>query len=299
MIEPAALFALCAALLLALRDIFGRIGLRGVDPILGTGASALLGLPVLALVSALAGDFQHPWPGLGRPLLLIAVSGTLRITAARTLLFAATQYVGSARAGTLAATSTFFAIFLGVSFLGERLTLPLGAGAALVVCGYVLLVQRRAGPKGAEPPAGHLLGIGLALLSALAFGASSALVRPAVGGFASPNQANLYANAFAVAAYLPFVWWRMRRGEGVSGWSGRTWGVLALAGSVAALGVTFLYLALARAPVVFAVPIVQSRPLFVVAISWAFFQTEERVTWRVAAGAAVIVAGTALLIGGR
>jgi len=41
MVETAALFALCAAFLLALRDIFGRFGVRGVDPIVGAAVSAL------------------------------------------------------------------------------------------------------------------------------------------------------------------------------------------------------------------------------------------------------------------
>jgi len=38
---------------------------RGIDPIVGTAVSALLGLPVLVVVSAFAGDFGHPFPDRG------------------------------------------------------------------------------------------------------------------------------------------------------------------------------------------------------------------------------------------
>lgn len=295
MIESAAFFALCAAFLLALRDIFGRFGVRGIDPIAGSAVSALAGIPVLALISLLAGDFARPWPARSWALASIALAGILRITAARTLLFAATQHIGATRGGTLGTTSTLFAILLGMAFLGERLTPALAAGAALVVGGSFLMAKSRPGPAGQEASSGNLKGVALALLSALVFGASSVLVRPAVNDFASPNQANLYANLFAVAAFLPFAWGRLSM-AGMREWPPRAWGYLALAGSAASLGVTFVYLALSRAPVVFVTPISQSRPLFLVLVSWLFLQAHESVTWRAAAGALAIMAGTAVLI---
>ena len=295
MMESAAFFALCGAFLLAFRDILGRFGVRGIDPIVGTAVSALLGLPVLVIISALAGDFGRPLPDRAWPLLSVALAGILRITAARTLLFASTQFIGAARGGTLGTTSTFFSIALGMIFLGESLTLSRGAGAALVIAGCVFMAQSRGGRGSPERPARYLEGTVLALMSALAFGASSVLVRPAVNAFASPNQANLYANAFAVIAFLPIAWGRLSRAK-MKDWQPRTWVLLMLAGSAASLGVTFVYLALARAPVVFVAPLSQARPLFLVVLSWLFFQAHEAVNRRVAFGAAAIFAGTVLLI---
>lgn len=295
MMRSAAFFALCGAFMLAFRDILGRFGVRGIDPIVGTAVSALLGLPVLVVVSALAGDFGHPLPDQSWPLLNIALAGILRITAARTLLFASTQFVGAARGGTLATTSTFFSIVLGIVFLGERLTFSLGTGAALVIAGCVLIAQSRIEWVHPERSARYLKGTVFALMSALAFGISSVLVRPAVSAFASPNQANLYANTFAVLAFLPIAWGRLPRAK-IKDWRPQTWGLLMLAGSAASLGVTFVYLALARAPVVFVAPVSQARSLFLVVLSWLFFQTHEGVNRRVAIGAAVIFVGTVLLI---
>ncbi|MBI3126084.1 MAG: DMT family transporter [Candidatus Tectomicrobia bacterium] len=296
MIETAALFALCAAFLLALRDIFGRFGVRGLDPIVGTAVSAVAGLPVLLAISLALGDFARPWPARSWTMASIALAGILRITAARTLLFAASQHIGAARAGTLGTTSAFFSMALGIAFLDERLTLMIAAGAALVIGGSVLMARSR--PGGASPQAeglSYLKGVALALLSALVFGTSSVLVRPAVNDFASPNLANLYANLFAALCFLPFCWGRLgatRMGE----WSLGAWAYLIAAGSAASLGVTFMYLALARAPVVFVTPISQSRPFFLVLVSWLFLQAHESVNRRVAWGAAAIVVGTGVLI---
>lgn len=295
MIDSAALFALCAALLLALRDIFGRFGVRGVDPIVGTAVSALVGLPVLGLVSLLNGDFAHPWPSWPWALLSIALAGVTRITAARTLLFAATQHIGAARAGTLGTTSAFFSMTLGMIFLAERLTPGLAAGAALVIGGSVLMARSRSGGPGPQAAGSYPRGVALALLSALVFGASAVFARPAVNDFASANLANLYANAFAVLCFAPFCWKRLGTAR-VTEWPLRSWGYLVLAGSAASLGVTFMYLALARAPVVFVAPIAQSRPFFLVLVSWLFLQAHESVNRRVAFGAAAIVAGTGVLI---
>lgn len=289
--------SLTAALLLALRDIFGRMAVRGIDPVLGTGATAILGLPVLVAVSLAVGDFMSsPWVW-GWPLVVIGLAGIFRIVLARTFLFAAMKRIGSARASSLGATNTFFAILLGIIFLGEKVTLLSGGGAALVIFGCVLLARRQGGDAFGGTMRNFLVGVGLALLSGLSFGSATAMAKSVVVGFVSPNYANLYANSIAVLGYLPLI---QRRGAGaeIRSWSCKTWGLLALAGSCASLGVTFVYLALANAPLIFVSPLTQSRPLFVVAISRLFLQAQEAVNARVVLGAGAVVAGTAILIVG-
>lgn len=295
MFETAAVYALISAVLLALRDIFGRFAIRGIDPITGTAFTAIIGLPVLWTVSVIRGDFSDPWPGFGWPLLFIAIAGIFRVCFARTMLFAATQHIGSARTSTIVATNTIFAVFFGVALLGEALTVTIGLGALLVFGGYLFIARSHPNHQGGESPKNLYIGMGLALGCALAFGAAAVLVRPAVGFFSSANEANFYSNSFAVAAFLPFLFRKGKIGE-IKSWTPNNWGFLVLAGLSASLGVTFLYLALANAPVVYAFPIAQSRPLFAIAISWAFLQSEERMNWRVVAGALAIFTGTVTLI---
>ncbi|MFQ5851218.1 MAG: DMT family transporter [Candidatus Binatia bacterium] len=293
--QAAAFFALCGAVFLALRDIIGRLAIRGIDPVLGTAATTLLGLPILALISALGGDFRHPWPGWDQPLVNIGLAGILRITVARTLLFSAINRAGAVRASSLASTNVFFAMLLGPVFLEETLTFSLALGATLVVAGCVLMARSRAKATTSETDRRYIVGVSLALMSALAFGSSAAFARSAIGSFASPIQANFYANTVALLSYLPLLWGKPLRRE-VKTWPAQTWTLIALVGLVVSLGTTSAYFALARAPVVFVQPISQSRPLFVIAISWLFFQVHEKVNWHVAVGAASIVGGTILLI---
>ena len=94
---------------------------------------------------------------------------------------------------------------------------------------------------------------------------------------------------------MPLLCRKGKIGE-IKNWTPSNWKFLVLAGLSASLGVTFLYLALAHAPVVYAFPISQSRPLFVIAISWVFLQSEEKMNWRVFAGALTIFLGTIILV---
>ena len=295
MFETAAVYALISAILLALRDIFGRFAVRGINPITGTAFTAVIGLPILWTVSVLRGDFFDPWPGFGWPLLFIAIAGIFRVCVARTMLFAATQHIGSARTSAIVATNLIFAVFLGVTLLGEALTSTIGLGALLVFGGYIFIARSHANHQGGESPRNPYIGMGLALGCALAFGAAAVLVRPSVRFFTSANEANFYSNIFAVAAFLPFLFRKGKISE-IKNWTPSNWKFLVLAGLSASLGVTFLYLALAHAPVVYAFPISQSRPLFVIAISWVFLQSEEKMNWRVFAGALTIFLGTIILV---
>ncbi|MDP6367464.1 MAG: EamA family transporter [Nitrospinota bacterium] len=294
MYTAAAVFALSAAFLLALRDTFGRLAVRGIDPVLGSSVTAVVSLIVLTSVSAAMGDFRTPLPASGRPAVYIALAGVLRITAARTLILAATQHIGSARTSATNSTNVFFASAIGVLFQGDPLEMSFAAGSVLVLAGSILVARSGSGQTGPISSRNNFKGIGFALMSALALGVSTVLARKGIPAFASANQANLYATAAGAIAFLPFLSGKLSKAE-LGSWPAKTWGLLCLTGAVASLGVTFLYLALARAPVVFAFPIAQSRPLFVIAIAWIFFQMHERINLRVVAGAAAIITGAVTL----
>ncbi len=292
--DIAMVYALGTAFFLALRDIFGRLATRDIDPVLGTAATAFTGLVVLACAALVNGDFQAGFPGWGWPLFMIGCAGILRITVGRTTLFTAIKYIGAARASSFSATNVFFAMFLGVVFLGEKLTVLLAAGAVLVVGGCVLVALSRVRGAVAQTWTRHAAGIGLALGSAFAMALSAALTRVVVHEFPSPLGANFYASLIALPSFLPVIAGRPLRS--VAHWSSRHWWYTWLVGLVSAIGTTCGYFALRHAPVVVVQPIAQARPLFVLLISWIFLQAHESVGWRIAAGAVAIVAGTALLV---
>ena len=285
---------LAAAFFLALRDIFGRPALRGTDPIWGTAATAVAGEAVLGLFCLFNGDFRDPWPGW-RALAGIAAAGLLRVTLARSVLFAGIKHIGASRASSLAAANVFFAMCLGMVFLGEVLTEAVFVASVAIVAGCVFITRSHPDTGEAGGKRRVILGSALALGSAAAFGASSVFVRPVIHGFASPVLASFYANTFGILGFVPYGVTRPLSGE-VKQWSRQTAGLFALSGLAAAVGTIANYAAFKYAPVLFVQPLLQTRPFFVVVISRLFFQVHERVNWKVAVGAALVVAGTVLLI---
>ncbi len=291
--DIALVYAMGTAFFLALRDIFGRMATHDIDPVLGTAATAFTGLVVLTCAALLNGDLHAGFPGWGWPLFVIGAAGILRITVGRTTLFTAIKYIGVARSSSFSATNVFFAMFLGVVILAEELTALLTAGAVLVVGGCVLVAMSRDRGAAAQTWARYAAGMGLALGSAFAMALSAALTRLVVHEFSSPLGANFYASLIALPSFLPAVASRPLRS--VTDWTPRHWGYLWLVGLVSAIGTTCGYFALRHAPVVVVQPIAQTRPLFVLLISWLFLQAHESVNWKLAAGAAAVVMGTALL----
>ena len=74
---------------------------------------------------------------------------------------------------------------------------------------------------------------------------------------------------------------------------------MALAGATGAWGVSFLYLALDRAPVVLVAPVTGAHPLFAIVLTYFFLKRTEAVTRRTVLGAVLVVVGVALIAFGR
>ncbi len=292
--DAGVIYALIAAFFLALRDIFGRMATRDIDPVAVSAATAFTGLVVLTCAALLNGDLHAGFPGWGWSLFMIGLAGILRITVGRTTLFTAIKYIGAARSSSFSATNVFFAIFLGLFFLGEDLTAVLMAGAFLVVGGCVLVAMSRVQGIANQTWLHYVAGMGLALGSALAMALSAALTRVFVDDFSSPLGANFYASVVGLVGFLPAV---SNRGLlDVGGWTARHWCYIWLVGLVSAIGTTCGYFALQYSPVVVVQPIAQSRPLFVLLASWIFLRAHESINWKVTGGAIAIVLGTTLLV---
>jgi drug/metabolite transporter (DMT)-like permease len=70
-----------------------------------------------------------------------ALIGLINFLAGRQCNFGATKRLGAARAASIFAASPLVSIALAVTLTGERVTVPLLLGAALIVVGMVLVVR--------------------------------------------------------------------------------------------------------------------------------------------------------------
>jgi bacterial/archaeal transporter family protein len=135
------LYALGAAVFAALVGIFGKLGMSGIDSTLGTAVRALV--MAAFLVSAAVG--LGKWKLVGtldtKALLWIALSG---IAGALSWLcyFYALKYGKASSVAAIDKTSVALVLIFAVLFLGEALTWKNGLGAALMVCGAILMILK-------------------------------------------------------------------------------------------------------------------------------------------------------------
>jgi drug/metabolite transporter (DMT)-like permease len=75
-----------------------------------------------------------------------AVSGMLTVFLGRTLLYQSIAYVGAIRASMLLRLNPFFSVLLAAILLGEAISGTAGAGIAMILLSFTLLMRRTFGP---------------------------------------------------------------------------------------------------------------------------------------------------------
>jgi drug/metabolite transporter (DMT)-like permease len=257
-----------------------RIALdRDPDVALGTIATAATALAV-ALVATVA---ETPSRGLhlssAWPFLL---AGLLSPGAAQILVTAAIRESGSSRVSMVFGTAPLVSVTIALVVLGEPASAPLIVGAVLIVAGGVELARER------ERPA-HLsrIGLGYAFAGATLFAARDNLVRHlAVGKTVVPPGVAATA-ALLGGTVLIALWAR----EGI----GRRWLRFVPAGLLFGASYVSLFEAYYRGRVTIVAPLVAIESLVGVGLSALLLRHSELVGRRLIFGAALIVAGGALI----
>jgi uncharacterized membrane protein len=227
---------------------------------------------------------RDAWPFL--------VAGLVAPGLARVGLYVGVHRVGASRASSLASCTPLFAVLLAVAFLGERPSWGLVAGAAAIVAGGVLLASR-----GRDERPWRRRDLVFPILGALGFAFRDNLSRWGFGAFPYPLLAAAVATAASVAVMWTLV--LVMRGTGSVGVSRVGVRFLALSGLAEGFAYLTMWQALMLGHVSVVSPLVNSHSIFTVALAWLFLRDLERVTWRIAVAAALVVAGVGLVIGFR
>jgi drug/metabolite transporter (DMT)-like permease len=257
-----------------------RIALdRDPDVALGTIATAATAL-VVALVAAGAETpsrgvhLSSAWPFL--------LAGLLSPGAAQILVTIAIRESGASRVSMIFGTAPLVSVTIALVILGEPASAPLIVGAVLVVAGGVELTRERARPA-------HLNRLGLlyAFGGATLFAIRDNLVRHlAVGKTAVPP--GVAATAALLGGTVLIVLWAR---EGL----GRRWLRFVPAGLLFGASYVSLFEAYYRGRVTVVAPLVAVESLVGVGLSALLLRDSELVGKRLLAGAALIVAGGALI----
>jgi drug/metabolite transporter (DMT)-like permease len=273
--------ALISAVLFGGMSVGLRLGLdRRPDAALATLAT-VVGAFAVALVAATAEapsrgvHAAEAWPFL--------LAGILQPGVGQLLVTLAIREAGASRASIVFGIAPLISVTLALSLLGEPVRWQLIAGAVLIVGGGVELARERGRPE-------HLRAIGLlyAFLVTILFSARDNLVRWLSGETSVPPAAaaaaTLVGGLLVVAVTLGP---RVRRLDDV-------WPFLGV-GILFGLSYVSLFEAYYRGRVTVVSPLVATESLWGVALALALIRHSELVGRRVLIGAALTVAGSALI----
>jgi drug/metabolite transporter (DMT)-like permease len=275
----AVLLACLSAFLFGAMTVALRFPLsRGADAASGALLTILPALVVtLPFAVAQGGPLADAWPFL--------LAGLLGPGLSQLFFTFGVRDAGPSRTSVVVGTAPLFSVVIAVVLLDEPLVAGLAAGALLIVAGGVLLVAERGRPQ-------HVRRIGLlfALAATIVFAARDNVVRwLAVDTDVEPGlaaAATLGAGGALIAVYLAASRARV---------SARDLGAFAPAGLLFGLSYVSLFEAYYRGRVTVVSPLVATESLWGVTLSAVLLRRHELVGRRLLAGAALVVAGGALI----
>ncbi len=297
-VEPSGLgvgFGMASALASALgwtlvslvaRDLTAQLPSLSLNIIRSAGASVLLVPIALAF-----GDVRSLGQVSALAWACLAVSVLAALGVGDTAFFESTKLLGLGRAMTIAtAGHPILASVLALWWFGERITATVAMGSLVTLGGLVLILGERR-DEALGPLNGRRRGLGLALLAALAWAVSAALMKPPV-----QEIDPLTIQAVRLPGSALILWatpWA--RGTVRTLWARRLAvrrRVVLLAALTAMSAVCYLA-GLKYAGVTLGTVLSSVSPLFALPIGLVAFG--ERMTWRATVGAALAVSGIAIL----
>ena len=275
----AVLLALASAILFGGTTVAMRVAFRR-DALAEGGAlfTVLVAIGVvLPFAAAQGGLTAGVWPFL--------LAGLLGPGLSQFMFTFAVREAGAARTSVVVGTSPLFAIAIAFVLLGEPLEAALVIGAVLIVAGGFLLISERDRPEHVRQ-----LGLALAFVATIVFACRDNLVRwlsidtdvsPGVAALATLGAGAGLMTVFVVVARAPLRAHDAR--------------AFAPAGVLFGLSYICLFEAYYRGLVTVVSPLVATESLWGVALAAVVLGRSERVGVRLLAGAALVVAGGALI----
>jgi drug/metabolite transporter (DMT)-like permease len=271
--------AIVSAVLFGAMTVAVRAGLRAEADVaaLATVVPALaIALAAVGVEAAVTGDadVSDAWP--------FALAGLLAPGGSQLLFTLAIRDAGPSRTSIAVGTAPLVSVVIALIALDEPVRAPLLAGAALVVVGGIALVSEPVRPD-------HVRSAGLVFAggATLLFATRDNVIRWLSRGDA-PRPTTAAAATLLVGTLVALAYARRRPSRGE---------LRAFVPAGVAFGLSYvcLFEAYYRGRVTVVSPLVATESLFGVAFSAALYRAREAIGLRLALGAALIVAGGALI----
>jgi bacterial/archaeal transporter family protein len=277
------------ALALASAVLFGGMSValgfsmrKSRDALVGAFGTSLSGFCVCALVALIGRE----WGGELWPYML---AGLLAPGGAQLLFVLAVREAGPARASVIAGAAPLIAVTIAVTALGEPATLPLIAGAVLVVAGGIALIAERDRPE-------HFRAIGLVYSfgCTVLFATRDNVVRHIAHDSTVAPQLAASVTILSGTVLIFVVLLVARRGR-VFADIAREGPHFVLPGVLWGASYAFLFEAFYRSRVSVVSPLVATESLFAVLLAVLLLRRTELVGRHLLLGAALVVTGGALI----
>lgn len=290
----AVLLSLAAALSSASQNLFVRRGT--VDGTAATAVFVVMLTNVAVLVPLVSVLYYPTYELTTTALFSFVAAGLLASMIGRALSYESIGRIGASRTAPIVASWSLIASVLGVVLLGESLSVSHGLGIVLVIGGIAVITWETSSTNPDDLTRKELL-IGLLIPFSAAFAIGMEPVFAKIG-FAEGTPALVGLAVKTVTATVGFGVFLWRRGalpDRSATESGDIRWYL-LAGGANTFFILTYYLALEIAPVNVVSPLIVTSTLWVVLLSALFMPDRlERVTWKLAAAATVVVVGVLLI----
>ncbi len=280
-LNPGVWFALLSALLWGVNGVILKVGLGGVDRLVGTYITVGISAVFLLILATYRSDFHILSDVSAKSVIFLSLGGIFQYTLGRTFAYSSIQAIGSSRAYPITSSRILFSALLGVLVLGEKMGWLLAFGTILVFAGIFILTS-----EGSL----ELRGFHYALAGAIFWGISPIFIK--LGLLSDVVLSNLISILSGFSAYT-FIIYLKRDNRYISR---NSIPFLALSSLTSFVAILSFYYALSLTPVVIVMPISNLYPLFTVFFSFIFIQRLEHVTMRVLIGSIVVILGTYLVI---
>ncbi len=280
--------AAMGALGLAAQSLMIRYGTVTTDSSAALAVVLLVNIAVLLPAAFILADPL----GTLTPAALAAfmAAGLVGTMAGRAFHYESIKRIGSSRTEPVKSSQPLHASIIAILVLGEVVTPGHFLAMVLIVVGIALLTYEHRQSNDGIGDTGYAV-LFIPLAAAFFYGIEPTFAKLGLAAGVSPLTGLLVKTASATLGFAGYLAWTggLPRREDVAQ-SELPWLVAAgLANTVFLFG---YYGALKLEPVSLVVPLVQSSPLLVIGLSMLFVRDElERVTWRLVAGACVVVAG--------
>lgn len=292
-------FALLSMLCFAGNIFITRAAMSRMGADIGFPVVLTVNVAFAALVFAIERQLTHAplmfnWKAAG----WFALSGIVGIYLGRRMLFDAVHLLGPARASVLHTASPVVTLIVAWFFVGERLGLYEVMLMALVMAGLLatqLPPPARTSPALSGDRAAFRHAMVLSLLTVVGFGTGNAIRGVAIRDWNEAAFGAVLGSGAALVCQLVFERRIRELIEGLRRGEKKAIGLYAASGVATVCGTMFSAMAMHRIEIAIATVVTYTTPLVVFPVSALLYRNREALSFRTVAGAAMVLAGIALL----